>query len=51
MNIDVDPDWGTLPNESVASTTASDQGAGNLGLAGTVSKGSAAGGGIGYAFR
>jgi PPE-repeat protein len=33
MNIDVDPDWGT-------STTASDRGAGPLGFAGTVSKGS-----------
>jgi PPE-repeat protein len=33
MNIDVDPDWG------VASTEASDQGAGNLGFAGTVTKG------------
>jgi PPE-repeat protein len=33
MNIDVDPDWG------VASTAASDQGAGNLGFAGTLSKG------------
>jgi len=36
MNIDVDPDWG----EPVASTVASDQGAGPLGFAGTVSKGS-----------
>jgi PPE-repeat protein len=34
MNIDVDPDWGAT------STSASDQGAGNLGFAGTVSKGS-----------
>jgi PPE-repeat protein len=33
MNIDVDPDWG-------APTTASDRGAGPLGFAGTVSKGS-----------
>ena len=36
MNIDVDPDWG----EPVASTVASDRGAGPLGFAGTVSKGS-----------
>jgi PPE-repeat protein len=34
MNIDVDPDWGAPP------TVASDQGAGPLGFAGTVSKGS-----------
>ena len=40
MNIDVDPDWGGRPSEPVASTVASDQGAGNLGFAGTVSKGS-----------
>ena len=40
MNIDVDPDWGVRPSEPVASTVASDQGAGNLGFAGTVSKGS-----------
>jgi PPE-repeat protein len=40
MNIDVDPDWGGPPSEPVASTVASDQGAGNLGFAGTVSKGS-----------
>ena len=39
MNIDVDPDWGGPPGEPVASTAASDQGAGNLGFAGTVSKG------------
>jgi len=39
MNIDVDPDWGAPPGEPVASTVASDQGAGNLGFAGTVSKG------------
>jgi len=38
MNIDVDPDWGGPPSEPVASTVASDQGAGNLGFAGTVSK-------------
>jgi PPE-repeat protein len=40
MNIDVDPEWGGPPSEPVASTVASDQGAGNLGFAGTVSKGS-----------
>jgi PPE-repeat protein len=34
MNIDVDPDWGATP------TTASDHGAGNLGFAGTLPKGS-----------
>jgi len=39
MNIDVDPDWGTPPGEPVASTAASDRGAGPLGFAGTVSKG------------
>jgi PPE-repeat protein len=36
MNIDVDPDWGS----SAASTVASDQGGGNLGFAGTLSKSS-----------
>ncbi len=40
MNIDVDPEWGAPPDEPVASTVASDQGAGPLGFAGTVSKGS-----------
>jgi PPE-repeat protein len=36
MNIDVDPDWGTPPGqEAVASTVASDRGAGDLGFAGT----------------
>jgi PPE-repeat protein len=39
MNIDVDPDWGAPAGGPVASTEASDQGAGNLGFAGTVSKG------------
>ena len=34
MNIDVEPDWGTPPEQTVAS----DQGAGPLGFAGTVSK-------------
>ncbi|MFZ0906533.1 MAG: PPE domain-containing protein [Mycobacterium sp.] len=34
MNINVDPDWGALPERTVAS----DQGAGELGFAGTVSK-------------
>jgi PPE-repeat protein len=39
MNIDVDPDWGTPPvEEPVASTVASDRGAGNLGFAGTACK-------------
>jgi PPE-repeat protein len=39
MNIDVDPDWGTPPGEEpVASTVASDRGAGNLGFAGTAHK-------------
>ena len=46
MNIDVDPDWGGRPSEPVASTVASDQGAGNLGFAGTVSKGSAQAAGL-----
>jgi PPE-repeat protein len=32
MNVDVDPDWGGRPG---AETMASDQGAGNLGFAGT----------------
>jgi PPE-repeat protein len=40
MNIEVDPDWGGPPGEPIASTVASDQGAGPLGFAGTVSKGS-----------
>ena len=39
MNIDVDPDWG-------GESAASDQGAGNLGFAGTVSKGSAQAAGL-----
>jgi PPE-repeat protein len=39
MNIDVDPDWGGPPGEQpVASTVASDRGAGPLGFAGTVRK-------------
>jgi PPE-repeat protein len=39
MNIDVDPDWGTPGGEvPVASTAASDRGAGPLGFAGTVAK-------------
>ncbi len=43
-NIDVDPDWGAPPGEEpVASTVASDQGAGNLGFAGTASKETVAG--------
>ena len=43
MNIDVDPDWGAPAGEEpVASTVASDQGAGNLGFAGTAAKETAA---------
>jgi PPE-repeat protein len=39
MNIDVDPEWGTPPGEEpVASTIASDRGAGNLGFAGAAPK-------------
>jgi PPE-repeat protein len=39
MNVEVDPDWGTPPGEEpVASTVASDRGAGNLGFAGTARK-------------
>jgi PPE-repeat protein len=47
MNIDVDPDWGApLDDERVSSTMASDRGAGPLGFAGTVSKGSAQAAGL-----
>jgi hypothetical protein len=36
MNIEVDPDWGgTSGDEPIASTVASDRGAGMLGFAGT----------------
>ena|GEM_PF-238982 len=43
MNVEVDPDWGAPPGEEpVASTAASDQGAGPLGFAGTVRKETAA---------
>jgi PPE-repeat protein len=43
MNFEVDPDWGGPPlGDPVASTVASDQGAGNLGFAGTVRKETAA---------
>jgi PPE-repeat protein len=43
MNVEVDPDWGTPPGgEPVASTVASDRGAGNLGFAGTAAKETAA---------
>jgi PPE-repeat protein len=43
MNGQVDPDWGAPPGgEPVAVTAASDQGAGPLGFAGTVPKGTAA---------
>ena len=39
MNLEVDPDWATPRGEElVASTVASDRGAGTLGFAGTVSK-------------
>jgi PPE-repeat protein len=43
MNVDVDPDWGA---QSGGETAASDQGAGPLGFAGTVSKGSAQAAGL-----
>jgi len=39
MDVDVDPDWDRSPEQPVTSTVASDQGAGTLGFAGTVSKG------------
>jgi PPE-repeat protein len=43
MDIAVDPDWGNPPGEQpVASTVASDRGAGNLGFAGTAAKETAA---------
>jgi PPE-repeat protein len=43
MNVEVDPDWGAPANgEPVASTVASDRGAGSLGFAGTVDKQSVA---------
>ncbi len=39
MNVEVEPDWGDPSGEDpVASTVASDQGAGNLGFAGTARK-------------
>jgi PPE-repeat protein len=41
MNVEVDPQWGAQADrEPVASTVASDRGAGSLGFAGTVSQGS-----------
>ena len=53
MDVEVDPDWGAPPEEpssrggeSAASTVASDRGAGTLGFAGTVSKGSAQAAGL-----
>ena len=47
MDVEVDPDWGAPPGEEpVASTVASDRGAGTLGFAGTVSKGSAQAAGL-----
>jgi PPE-repeat protein len=40
MNVEVDPDWaGPRGKEPVASTAASDRGAGPLGFAGTASRG------------
>jgi PPE-repeat protein len=40
MNVEVDPDWaGPRGEEPVASTAASDRGAGPLGFAGTSSRG------------
>ncbi|MGO9350055.1 MAG: PPE family protein [Mycobacterium sp.] len=39
MNVEVDPDWGGPPGDGpVASTVASDRGAGGLGFAGTAAK-------------
>ena len=39
MNVDVDPDWGTPPGKApVASSMASDRGAGNRGFTGTAAK-------------
>jgi PPE-repeat protein len=47
MNVDVEPDWDGPPGEEpVASTVASDRGAGTLGFAGTVSKDSAQAAGL-----
>jgi PPE-repeat protein len=47
MNVDVDPDWDAPRGEErVASTVASDRGAGVLGFAGTVSKDSAQAAGL-----
>jgi PPE-repeat protein len=47
MDVEVDPDWGAPPaEEPVASTVASDHGAGTLGFAGTVSKDSARAAGL-----
>ncbi|MGO8938237.1 MAG: PPE family protein [Mycobacterium sp.] len=43
MNVEVDPDWGGPPGDGpVASTVASDRGAGSLGFAGTAAKETAA---------
>jgi PPE-repeat protein len=43
MNVDVNPDWGRPPGQQpVASTVASDRGAGNVGFAGTVGSGGGA---------
>ena len=41
MNVDVDPEWDAT-REPVATTAASDRGAGSLGFAGTASKEKAA---------
>jgi PPE-repeat protein len=38
MNVEVDPDWGAPGGEAAVLTIASDQGAGNLGFAGTARK-------------
>jgi PPE-repeat protein len=47
MNIEVDPDWSApAGDDGVASAVASDRGAGSLGFAGTVSKGSARAAGL-----
>jgi PPE-repeat protein len=47
MNIDVDPDWGGSSGQApVGSPVGSDRGAGTLGFAGTVSKGSARAAGL-----
>jgi PPE-repeat protein len=42
MNFEVEPDWSATAGASVASTAASDHGAGPFGFAGTLDKGTAA---------